>query len=102
MLEIRGVWHCHMSRWDRYVLRPWIWMETSRSGTVPHIGPYSLVQEMYEKDRRYLGKRMALLAWKLDDRGTIVNDVVVLSSGLVGGNNGVYRRIKGGETVNIK
>src|SRR3954464_9474171 len=31
-----------MSRWDRYVLRPRIWMETSRSGTVPHIGPYKL------------------------------------------------------------
>src|ERR1041385_2752635 len=30
-----------MLRWDRYVLRPRIWMETSRSGTVPHIGPYS-------------------------------------------------------------
>src|SRR3954464_9584775 len=41
MLEIRGIWLCHMSRWDRYVLRPRIWMETSRFGTVPHIGPYS-------------------------------------------------------------
>src|ERR1041385_1667387 len=30
----------------------------------------------YGKDRRYLGKRMALLAWKLDDRGTVVDDVV--------------------------
>src|ERR1041385_3029407 len=40
MLEIRGIWLCHMSRWDRYVLRPQIWMETSRSGIVPHIGPY--------------------------------------------------------------
>src|ERR1041385_5061629 len=40
MLEIRGIWLCHMSRWDRYVLPPRIWMETSRSGTVPHIGPY--------------------------------------------------------------
>src|ERR1041385_990512 len=42
MLEIRGIWLCHMSRWDRYVLRPWIWMETSRSGTVSHIGPYNI------------------------------------------------------------
>src|SRR4051812_5568819 len=41
MLEILGIWLCHMSRWDRYVLRPRIWMETSRSGTVPHIGPYT-------------------------------------------------------------
>src|SRR3954463_11242558 len=29
-----------MSQWDRYVLRPWVWTETSRSETVPHIGPY--------------------------------------------------------------
>src|ERR1041385_605834 len=42
MLEIRGIWLCHMSRWDRYVLRPRIWVETPRSGTVPHVGPYSL------------------------------------------------------------
>src|ERR1041385_2268229 len=41
MLEIRGIWLCHMSRWDRYVLRPRIWVETPRSGTVPHIGPYT-------------------------------------------------------------
>ena len=52
------------------------------------------------KDRRYLGKRMALLAWKLDGRGTVVDDVVVLSSGVVGGSSGVNRRIKGEETVN--
>ena len=54
------------------------------------------------KDRRYLGKRMALLAWKLDGRGTVVDDVVVLSSGVVGGSSRVYRRIKGEETVNYK
>src|SRR4051812_49503073 len=41
MLEIRGIWLCHKSRWDPYVLRPRIWVETPRSGTVPHIGPYS-------------------------------------------------------------
>src|SRR3954471_1309901 len=29
-----------MSRWDRYVLRPRVWTETSRSETVLHIGPY--------------------------------------------------------------
>ena len=52
------------------------------------------------KDRRYLGKRMTLLAWKLDGRGTVVDDVVVLSSGVIDGSNGVYRRIKGGETIN--
>src|SRR4051812_42658915 len=41
MLEIRGIWLCHMSRWNRYVLRPRIWVETPRSGTVPHIRPYN-------------------------------------------------------------
>src|ERR1041385_8506058 len=40
MLKIRGIWLCHMSRWDRYVLRPRIWVETPRSGLVPHIWPY--------------------------------------------------------------
>ena len=30
-----------MSRWDRYVLRPRVWTETSRSEPVPHIGPYT-------------------------------------------------------------
>src|SRR3954462_657742 len=32
-----------MSRWDRYVLRPRVWMATSRSETVPHIGPYKRI-----------------------------------------------------------
>ena len=45
---------------------------------------------------------MALLAWKLDDRGTVVDDVVVRGSGVVGGSSGVYRRLKGGETVNTQ
>ena len=54
----------------------------------------------YGKSRRYLGKRMALLAWKLDCRGTVVDDVVVFGSSVVGGSSGVYRRIKGEETVN--
>src|SRR3954471_12233322 len=40
MLEIRGIWLCHMCRWDRYVLRPRVRAETSGSETVPHIGPY--------------------------------------------------------------
>src|SRR4051812_1441372 len=40
MLEIRGIWLCHMSRWDRYMLRPRVRAETSGSETVPHIGPY--------------------------------------------------------------
>ena len=39
----------------------------------------------------------ALLAWKLDGRGTVVDDVVVLSGGVVDGSNGVYQRIRGGD-----
>ena len=49
------------------------------------------------KDRRYLGKRMALLAWKLDCRGTVVDDVLVLGSSVVGGSSRVYRRLRGEE-----
>ena len=56
----------------------------------------------YGKGRRYLGKRMALLACKLDGRGRVVDEVVVPGSGVVGDSSGVYRRIKGGEIVNIK
>src|ERR1041385_113120 len=41
MLEIRGIWLCHMSRWVRYVLRPRVRAETPESETVPHIGPYT-------------------------------------------------------------
>ena len=40
-VEIWGIWLRHMSRWVRYVLRPRIWMETSRSRIVPHIGSYT-------------------------------------------------------------
>src|ERR1041385_982218 len=54
------------------------------------------------KDRRYLGKRMALLACKLGSSGTVVDEVVVLSSGVVDGSSGVYRRIRGEETVNTQ
>ena len=43
---------------------------------------------------------MALLAWKLDVRGTVVDDVVIGGSGVVNGSSGVYRRLRGGETVN--
>jgi len=35
---------------------------------------------------------MALLAWKLDGSGTVVDDVVVGGSGVVSGSSGVYRR----------
>ena len=38
---------------------------------------------------------MALLAWKLDGRGTVVVDVVVRDSGVVSGSNGVYQRLRG-------
>ena len=44
---------------------------------------------------------MALLAWKLGGRGTVVGEVVVLGSGVVGSRSGVYRRLRGEEeTVN--
>jgi hypothetical protein len=56
---------------------------------------YRIVGDMWERG-------MALLAWKLDGRGTVVDDVVVLSSGVVGGSSGVYRRIRGEETVNTQ
>ena len=45
---------------------------------------------------------MALLAWKLDGRGRVVDEVVVPGGGVVGGSSGVYRRIKGINTVNTK
>ena len=45
---------------------------------------------------------MALLAWKLDGSGTVVDDVVILGSGVVGGSSGVYQRLRGEETVNTK
>src|ERR1041385_104222 len=47
------------------------------------------------KDRRYLGKRMALLACKLGSSGTVVDEVVELSSGVVDDSSGVYRRLRG-------
>ena len=37
---------------------------------------------------------MALLAWKLDGRGRVVDIVVVLGNGVVGGSVEVYRRIR--------
>src|ERR1041385_8616106 len=49
----------------------------------------------YRKCRRYLGKRMALLAWKLDGRRRVVDEVVVPGSSVVGGSSGVYQRING-------
>ena len=39
---------------------------------------------------------MALLAWKLNGSGTVVDDVVVGGSGVVNGTSRVYRRLKGG------
>src|SRR3954469_7543248 len=49
MLEIRGIWLCHMSRWDRYVLRPRVRAEMSGSEKVPHIGPYTMCREIINK-----------------------------------------------------
>ena len=57
---------------------------------------YRQVGDMWERE-------VALLAWKLDGRGTVVDDIVVRGSGVVSGSNGVYRRLRGGEeTVNTK
>ena len=39
---------------------------------------------------------MALLAWKLDSSGTVVDDIVVGGIGVISGSSGVYRRLKGG------
>ena len=36
---------------------------------------------------------MALLAWKLDGSGTVVDDVVVGGSGVINGTSGVYQRL---------
>ena len=36
-----------------------------------------------------------MLAWKIGSRGTVVGEVVVLGSGVVGGSSGVYRRLSG-------
>ena len=70
-VEIRGIWQCHMSRWDRYVLRPRIWMETSRSEIVPHIGPYSYADVnnggnpvFIPRWRPYSGKRSVDRGWR--------------------------------------
>ena len=41
---------------------------------------------------------MALLAWKLDCSGTVVDDVVVGGNGVVNGSSGVYQRLRGGRT----
>ena len=45
---------------------------------------------------------MALLAWKLAGRGRVVDEVVVPDSSVVGGSSGVYRRLRGEETVNTR
>ena len=45
---------------------------------------------------------MALLAWKLDSRGAVVDDVVVRGTGVVGGSNEVYRRLRGGRNSKYK
>ena len=46
-----------------------------------------------EEGRR---RGMAVLVWKLDGSGTVVDDVVVGGSGVVSGSSRVYRRLKGG------
>ena len=43
----------------------------------------------------------ALLAWKLDNRGTVV-DVVFAPDDVVGGSTGAYRGRRGEETINTR
>ena len=43
----------------------------------------------------------ALLAWKLDDRGTVVDEVVD-QGGSTGSGRNVYRQKEGGETINTQ
>ena len=45
---------------------------------------------------------MALLAWKLDGRGTVVDDVVVRDRGVVRGSSRVYRRLRRGGNSKYK
>ena len=45
---------------------------------------------------------MALLAWKLDGSGTVVDDVVVGGSGVITGSSGVYRRLRRGRNSKYK
>ena len=45
---------------------------------------------------------MALLAWKLDGRGRVVDELIVPGSGVVCGSRGAYRRTKGGRNNKYK
>ena len=54
---------------------------------------YRKIGDMWERG-------WALLAWKLDSRGTVV-DVVVIPDEVVGGSTGAYRRRRG-ETTNTQ
>ena len=49
---------------------------------------YRKIGDMWER-------KWALLAWKIDSRGTVV-DVVVVPDDVVGGGTGAYRRRRGG------
>ena len=57
---------------------------------------------MYVKIGDIWGRKIALLAWKLGSRGTVVEEVVVLD-GAIDGSIGVHWRIKKGEeTINTR
>ena len=45
---------------------------------------------------------MALLAWKLDGSGTVVDDVLVGGSGVIGDSSGVYRRLRWGRNSKLQ
>src|ERR1041385_8704233 len=86
MLEIRGIWLCHMSRWDRYVLRPWIWVETPRFGTVPHIGPYidspSVMSKFASPSPHDASTESATMSDTSGDVSTTLDDIGSLSHAL--------------------
>ena len=55
---------------------------------------YGMIGDIWERG-------WALLAWKLDSRGTVV-DVVIVPDDISGGSTGAYRRRRGEETINTQ
>ena len=59
------------------------------------------MQELYGQVGDIWERGRALLAWKIDSRGTVV-DVVVVPDEVIGGSTGAYRRRRGEETINTQ
>src|SRR3954471_23962285 len=64
-----------MSRWDRYVLRPRVWTATSRSETVPHIGPYNLQASLIATVVREFRVREGILPFHAEGKDTSAKHV---------------------------